>query len=157
MQGDLHEEVNARLPSAGVRKRRVILAGVTLVLVTVAGSALPFLRPSVPPPPRFTKQMAEGIRKGMAEAEVVAVLGRPPGWYASPNTSYIGSGPMGYWVCPERWQLPDGDIHKGWISDAGAVCVQFSKDSRVVWSGWAGVYASEAESRGHFLRRMMRW
>jgi hypothetical protein len=132
----------------------------TMALVFIGGSALPFLRRSAlpaPPPPCFTQQMAEEIQEGMTEAEVVAVLGKPPGWDASPDTGYIGSGPMGYWLFPEGWQLPDGDIAKGWISDAGAVCVQFGKDGRVVWSHWMEVFHPDVDSREGLLRRMMRW
>jgi hypothetical protein len=157
MQGDLHKAVYARLPRGAGRKNRVILAGATLALVIIGGSALPFLRPSAPLPPRFTKQMAEAIREGMTEAEAVVVLSRPPGWYASPDTSYLGSGPVGCLICPEGWQLPNGDIHKGWISDAGAVCVQFGKDGRVVSSLWGPVSVRQAESGWPFLRRLRRW
>jgi hypothetical protein len=157
MQSHLHEGVNPRLSSVGSSNKRLILAGaMLLVFVIIAGSSLPFLLPSAPSPPCFSEQLAEKIREGMTEAEVVAVLGRPPGWYASPDTSYIGSGPMGYWVCPEGWHLPDGDVHKGWISDAGAVCVRFGKDGKVVGSHWAPVYAPGAESTEAFPRRMMR-
>jgi hypothetical protein len=136
-----------------MRSRVIVLVGVALALALAVGAQVLVLSPSAPPV-RFTEDMVERIYEGMTEEEVVGVLGRPPGWYASPDIAYFGSGPMGYWVQPEGWTLPKGDIDKGWISDAGAVCVTFGRDGRVARRDWMDVYAPEPESAWQrFLRK----
>jgi hypothetical protein len=135
-----------------MRKRLLILTGVVLAVAVIAGGALELLRPS---PPRFTEDLAARIHPGMTEAEVVAVLGRPPGNYASPHTTDFGN-TMGYWLEPEGWLLPSGNVHKGWISDAGAVCVEFGQDGLVVRSFWGPVWVWRPESPLESVGRMLR-
>jgi hypothetical protein len=146
------------LPGEGTGDKRLIFACAVLVLVVIVGCALPLFRPSPSPPPAagFTEEMTERIRGGMTEAEVVAVLGKPPGRHAGPRTTYVGS-LWGYWIHPEGWVLPNGNIHKGWISDAGAVCVEFGKDGRVSFALWSPVFVPPTpESRWESLCRMAR-
>jgi hypothetical protein len=99
--------------------------------------------------------LAKEIRAGMTEAEVIATLGRPPGFYASPDTSYLGSTP-GCWMYPEGWTLPSGDIIKAWISDAGYISVEFRKDGRVAYSGWSPVFTLPRETTWESLCRKAR-
>jgi hypothetical protein len=117
------------------RKHLLIGAGLGLAGFVLAYSAWLYCHQ----PARFTEDMAARIRPGMTEAEEVAILGKPPGDYSSPGTLYFAD-TMGYMVEPEGWPLPGGNIHKGWISDAGAICVEFDPDRRVVRCFWHAAY-----------------
>jgi hypothetical protein len=117
-----------------MRRERVLLA-----LILLTGLALGCALVSRALPPRFTEEKAAGIHEGMTEEEVVAVLGKPAGYYASSDAGWVGCGLPDFWMTPEGYPLPDGTIIRGWVSDAGAVCVCFGEDGRVSRSSWVPV------------------
>jgi hypothetical protein len=103
--------------------------------------------------PQFTKGMAKQLHEGMTKAEVVAVLGKPPGNYAGSNTSYLGSGPKLVWLHPEGWRYADGTTGYMWISDAGAVGTSFSPDGKLERAWGESVLVAEPDPPLAGLRR----
>jgi hypothetical protein len=124
------------------RRGLLVLAGLVLAMVVLAGGALELFwpRPPCPHPPCFTKDMADRIQPGTPEAEVVAILGRRAGDYASPNTRGVSSRSSAYRA--EGIYDPDGSCTKAWFSDAGIIRVHFSPDRRVISREWEAVYTA---------------
>jgi hypothetical protein len=113
------------------RKRLLLLGGAVLAAV-LAWGAWELLRPH---PPRFTMDLTFRIRPGMTEAEVVAILGKPAGNYASPGAlGGVGCWEDRYW--DDKRTAEVGSYTKGWISDAGAIWVRFGPDGRVYTKSW---------------------
>jgi hypothetical protein len=117
------------------RRRLLVLAGLVLAVVALAGVALELVRPH---PPRFTEGLADRIHAGMTEAEVVAILGRRAGDYASPYTVGVSSRSSAYLA--EGVYEPDGSCTKAWFSDAGIIRVHFGPDRRVLSRWWEAAY-----------------
>jgi hypothetical protein len=133
------------------RRRLLVTAGSALVGLALAACAFLYCHR----PARFTKEMAERIQPGMTEAEVVAILGWPAGNHADPETSWLGSGPFPIWESPTGWRK-DGITTKGWISDVGAIGVDFGPDGRVRDRWWEAVLGPVHESPLDFVRRLFR-
>lgn len=116
-------------------KNRLLLALALLIGVSLTVFVVLCLQPV-----RFTEEMANRIRRGMTEAEVVAILGRPAGDYQT-RQNYLPA-PNDYrsdvWTHPEEFRRPDGIIERAWISDVGAVAVEFDSKGRVSRSYFEG-------------------
>ncbi|HEV3257706.1 MAG TPA: hypothetical protein VG013_12545 [Gemmataceae bacterium] len=129
-----------------MRKNWVLLARnwVLLALILLIGLALGWALVSRALPPRFTEEKVARIHEGMTEEEVVAILGKPAGYYASFDAPDVL--PPESWKTPEGYPLPDGTFMRGWVSDAGAVEVYFRPDGRVRRSRWefVGTHARES-------------
>jgi hypothetical protein len=113
------------------RRWLLVWAGFELAVVVLAGGALELFWPR---PPRFTEELADRIHAGMTEAEVVAILGRRAGNYASPYTVGVSSRSSAYLA--EGVYDPDGSCTKAWFSDAGIIRVHFGPDRRVLSRRW---------------------
>jgi hypothetical protein len=122
------------------RRQLLVLAGLVLAVVVLAGGVLVLFRP---PSPRFTKELADRIQPGMTEAEVVAILGKRAGDYADPNTRGVSSRSSAYRA--EGVYDPDGSCTKAWGSDAGIIRVHFGPDRRVLSLWWEDVYPPRSE------------
>jgi hypothetical protein len=93
-----------------MRRRRWLLA--TLVALAAAVGLFFLWRPA------SVEERARRVREGMTRAEVLEVVGEPPGLYAR-ATSWADSG------------LGPGHLYAGWYWDEGVLRVWFTEDGRV--------------------------
>jgi hypothetical protein len=141
-----------------MRKRLLILVGVVLAVAIVTAGTRELFRPSVPPP-RFTPDMPGRIRPGMTEAEVVAILGRPAGNYASPAVCFADACPdykSDVWSSPAGRHRPDGTTEKAWISDEGGVAVEFDAEGRVAYCYFEAMWVPRPPSVTDRVRAWLR-
>jgi hypothetical protein len=121
-----------------MRNKRLLIALVLLAALGVAWLVLRFLLPI-----RFTVEMADSIRPGMTEAEVVAILGRPAGDYTT-RECYLGKWSKDYdegvWADQEDgdWS-PERMFVRDWLSDEGGVTVLFAGDGRACALWWLDI------------------
>jgi hypothetical protein len=110
-------------------------------------------------PVRFTPDMLARIDKGMTEAEVVAILGKPAGDYADPATCFLVSCPdwrSKVWAHPQGWPRKDGLIEKAWISDELGISVVFNTEGRVVDRGGEEMFVPPSPSFFDIIRQWLR-
>ncbi len=128
---------------------------VLLLVVALLGglSAILYVRCR---PLAFTQELAERLKPGMSLAEVERTLGVPAGNYAGPETTWIGSGPMMWWLKPEGWTNERGETWRAWISDAGSILVMFDAKDRVAWASFGSVFTPSSDSLWETVRSSLR-
>ncbi len=93
---------------------------VLLLVAVVVGHLIP--HPRRPP---VSKEHFLRIKEGMTPAEVEAIIGGPPGDYAT--CQYLPN------VCGTPY-----DTFDSWIGDEGMIFVRFDKDTgKVLWAGYS--------------------
>ncbi len=91
----------------------------------------------------FTEDIAGHIHPGMTEAEVVAILGCPPGNYSGGRACCVANSVRPFWINPQggtSW-LGDG-VEKGWIGGEGAIGVEFGRDGKVACCWYEDVFVA---------------
>ncbi len=80
---------------------------------------------------RITEANCDKIQEGMTQREVEAILGGPPGDYATrPYNREIGM------IVGLHLQNAEDYVSKEWIGDEGIITIEFYKDGTVVWTDW---------------------
>jgi hypothetical protein len=125
-----------------VRSRKLLIAGVLVAMLATLLAALAVARLTTRSVP-FKLEDAALITKGVSLEEVEAVLGCPPGHYASRAVELR-------WPC----RGPDESTYKAWLCDEGAIVV-FVADGKVEEAGHGYVYPVE-ETVFEKLRRWLR-
>jgi hypothetical protein len=139
-------------------KRLLLPVGIVLAVALAVGMALD-TAPAPWPTYRLTKDAADAIHEGMTEAEVVKLMGRPPGNYASPDVSFIDACPdykSDVWGRPEGRPWPGGKTEKAWVSDVGGVAVVFDPEGRVEYSYFEPMHVPKRSLLAWMLRRIGR-
>jgi hypothetical protein len=127
-----------------------LTAGATLICAILLGQSEPV---------RFSPYMVEQIKKGMTEAEVLAITKKPPGDYACPETCFADVCPdwkSDVWSHPEGRPRSDGTTEKAWICDGGGVAVVFNPDGRVARAYWEPMFVPAPRSPFDALLRVLR-
>jgi hypothetical protein len=105
-----------------MRRRRLLLALVAIAVLVAVGMVVPWPRP----PDRVTQANCRLVSRGMALAEVEAILG-PPGDYRTGPTIWDLNFP------PVRFVNPDPTcewVH--WDGDAASLSVTFNSQRKVL-------------------------
>jgi hypothetical protein len=113
-----------------LRKRILVALGLMTAAGLVGGVLLCCTRR-----PQFTKAMADRIREGMTEDEVVTILGSPPGDYSTETGTKWGGG-SGSQSDAKVFSKSGHLTNAHWVSDAGIVLVFFNDDGRVTDCSW---------------------
>jgi len=110
-----------------VRRSLLVRLG---VLVFVTGSGIAFLVWWSQPGHRIDKHGYELIQEGMTVDEVVAVIGVPPGDYATNNTWHRGHY---LWMAKNLSNVDNDSLSwKWWLSDVGCIHIDLGNaDQRV--------------------------
>jgi hypothetical protein len=141
-----------------MRKGLLLLLGAVLAGAVIAGVILE----ATPPPASsvyFTRAMTARIHKGMTEADVVAILGRPAGSYANPRVCFVDPCPdwkSDVWSSPEGRQRDDGTTEKAWVSDEGGVAVEFDAQGRVVHCYFEAMFVRRQRAPADQIRDLLR-
>jgi hypothetical protein len=115
-----------------VRRTRLLIA-----LVLLAASAVPaWVLARLGMHPHFTESMAARVHEGMTEAEVVAVIGMPPGDYASRDDLVFEDLRAGACLLRPRGSYSLGRKFVDWIDDDGCVVANFDPAGREVDCYW---------------------
>jgi outer membrane protein assembly factor BamE (lipoprotein component of BamABCDE complex) len=138
-----------------VKTKRVLVVFTLLAALAVTWLVVRLLLPI-----RFTEEMADRIRPGMTEAEVVAILGRPAGDYTTGECYHRGPWWKDYtegdWGNQEgRDWSPEGMFTKEWLSDEGGVQVLFGGDGRAVALWWLDL--GNPNEPPSLTARLQRW
>lgn len=119
------------------RRRTVICLALALVFASSLGAGWVYLSDSR----RVTREQLERVEKGMTRDQVVAVLGHPPGNYASGPCLRQMRG-MRYWN------------HESWVCDEGELLVEFDEKGT---AARVEIWAVMPAGRPTIVERMREW
>jgi hypothetical protein len=102
----------------------------------------------VSPLHRIHRAGFDQIREGMTVAEVGAILGRPPGYYATEDLSYPEDRPGVFLL-----DSTEGRLAESWYSNDGLIIVEIGRDGTI----WRKHFVAVTTSCQSISDRFKRW
>jgi hypothetical protein len=127
------------------RKRLYLVLGTLILVSVVVYGALWLTRPKY----RINEESVRAIRVGMTEEEVVAIIGVPPGSYASDGVLPNNASPL------DGDEPTPGSQYKTWFSERMGILVRFGASGRVEGRWSISVFSVWEETLFERIRRRL--
>jgi hypothetical protein len=136
-----------------MRKRLLVLAGVALAAAVIVPAVLDLhaYRPKLARNRLITWEHYRGVKLGMSQAEVEAILGGPPGDYRTDER-------ISYWDYFEAGLSPHDVVarRESWYGNDGQITLGFDEEGRVLRRGFASPVRSPPSSLAQRVRDWLR-